>query len=211
MKKVLMMWGGWDGHEPQQCTEIVAEALRAKDCDVQVENSLEPLEDKNLVEKYDLIIPVWTMGKMEPEQSKNLRAAVNDGVGFAGFHGGAGDAFRGDLGYEWMTGGHFVGHPYVGEYKVSLTDVKSPITEGLPQSFQYDSEQYYMMIDPAVTVLADTIYEFEGANVTMPVVWTRTWGKGRVFYSALGHKASEFEERREVLDMTIKGMLWASR
>jgi len=41
-------------------------------------------------------------------------------------------------------------------------------------------------------VLADTVYKYEGQPVTMPVTWTKQWGRGRVFYPALGHKAEEF-------------------
>jgi len=81
----------------------------------------------------------------------------------------------------------------------------------MPKSFKYNSEKYYMGIDPAINLLAYTPYEFEGQKCKMPVVWTKTWGKGRVFYSALGHKAEEFNRYPDVLEMTTRGMVWAAR
>ena len=122
-----------------------------------------------------------------------------------------GDAFRGRVEYQWLVGGQFLGHPYVGEYTVELTAAESPITKGMPKSFKYNSEQYYMGIDPVINLLAYTTYEFEGQKCKMPVMWTKTWGKGRVFYSALGHVAEEFRKYPDVLEMTTRGMLWAAR
>ena len=151
------------------------------------------------------------MGQLTPEQSSNLCNAIHAGVGLGGFHGGMGDAFRGNLNYEWMVGGHFVAHPYVGEYTISIKDHSHSITAELPESFSYDSEQYYMMIDPSVTILADTVYRHEDKDVTMPVIWTKQWGKGRVFYSSLGHKAYEFIKYPAVTRMTVNGLKWAAR
>jgi uncharacterized protein len=211
-KSALVMWGGWAGHTPKETAEILAGKLKSNGFDVRLENTLKPLEDVEAVKKLDLIVPVWTMGELSNEQWTGLHQAVHDaGVGIAGVHGGMGDAFRGRLAYQWLVGGQFIGHPYVGEYTVKLTSVESPITRGMPKSFQYNSEKYYMVIDPAINLLAYTPYEFEGQKCKMPVVWTKTWGKGRVFYSALGHVAEEFRKYPDVLEMTTRGMLWAAR
>ena len=208
-KQVLIVWGGWEGHDPQEAAEIFAKELSDTGLNVSMENSLEPLAEPTLLE-YDLIVPCWTMGELSKEQNDGLLAAVQGGVGLGGFHGGMGDAFRGNLSYEWVTGGHFVGHPHVGPYRVRLTDQSSPITDGMPTEWDYDSEQYYMMVDPVIRVLADTIYEYEGRRITMPVVWTKFADQGRVFYSALGHKAEEFRKYPEVRQMTTRGLLWAA-
>ena len=211
-KSALVMWGGWDGHTPKETAEVMAGKLKANGFDVRLENTLKPLEDVAAVKKLNLIVPVWTMGELSNEQWVGLNQAVHDaGVGIAGVHGGMGDAFRGRVEYQWLVGGQFVGHPFVGEYTVELTAADSPITRGMPKSFKYNSEQYYMGIDPAINLLAWTSYEFEGRKCKMPVVWTKTWGQGRVFYSALGHVAEEFRKYPDVLEMTIRGMLWAAR
>lgn len=209
LKKALIVWGGWDGHTPKAAAELTERELKARNFEVRVEASLDPLADKEALKGLDLIVPIWTMGTLSKEQWEGLNDAVsNAGVGLGGFHGGAGDAFRGKLEYEWMVGGLFVGHPYVGEYTVKLTGAKSPITKGMKKSFKYKSEQYYMMVDPGNKVLATTSYV--GCKVEMPVVWTKSWGKGRVFYSALGHTAAELESCPEVLAMTLRGMEWAA-
>lgn len=208
--KALIVWGGWDGHQPKQVGEIIEKALKAKGFEVRVENSLDPLKDVEAVKALDLVVPVWTMGQMAKEQWAGLDQAVKSGVGVGGVHGGMGDAFRGNLGYEWMVGGLFVGHPHVGEYTVKLTAKKSPITEGLPKEFPYKSEQYYMMTDPGNTVLATTDYAYEGRKAKMPVVWTKSWGQGRVFYSSLGHAAQEFTDFPNALEIAVRGMIWAA-
>lgn len=208
--KALIVYGGWDGHTPNEITEIFQRELQAKGFEVRREDRLDALADEAALKALDLIVPHWTFGELPKELSKNLRAAVISGVGLAGVHGGMGDAFRGDVEYQWMVGGQFVGHPYVGEYTVRLTGAASPITDGMPATFTYKSEQYYMLVDPGVTVLADTPYEREGRRVVVPAVWTKTWGAGRVFYSSLGHVAQEFIDYPHVLAMTVRGMCWAA-
>ncbi len=91
--------------------------------------------------------------------------------------------------------------------------VTDPITQGL-SDFAMHSEQYYLHVDPSNEVLATTT--FTGAHapwiegVVMPVVWKRRYGAGRVFYSALGHVRRDFDVP-EVLAITQRGMLWASK
>jgi type 1 glutamine amidotransferase len=211
MKKALLVWGGWDGHTPKESTEVFAEALGKREFEVTVEDSLECLADAQKLKGYNLIVPYWTMGNLSNEQFKGVSEAVRSGIGLAGVHGGIGDAFRGNIDWEWMVGGIFVGHPHVDEYTVCLTTNKSEITDGMPHSFTYKSEQYYMLVDPGNHVLADTLYEYAGQRIRMPVVWTKSWGEGRVFYSALGHVAQEFEDYPDVLEMTMRGFLWAAK
>lgn len=210
MKHALFVCGGWDGHQPEKIVDLFAGELKSRGYAVQIDHELGRLADPAALRAYSLIFPCWTMGKLAPEESKGLQEAVRGGVNLGGIHGGMGDAFRGDLDYEWMTGGHFVGHPHVGDYVVRVTNPAHPITAGLPESFPYRSEQYYMMVDPGIQVLATTEYSYDGATCTMPVAWTKQWGKGRVFYSALGHAPSEFTEFPSALRLTVQGLLWAA-
>jgi len=208
--KSLIIYGGWDGHEPGPVSEILEKALAEAGFDVERTDTLDVLLEADKVRSVDVITPIWTMGEMTGEQWKGLDEAVRGGVGIAGVHGGMGDAFRANLAFQWMVGGQFVGHPHVGDYEVRLTDIPSPITEASPRSFPYNSEQYYMLTDPGNVVLADTLYEHDGRRALMPVVWTRSWGAGRVFYSALGHAAKEFVDHPSVLEMTVRGVTWAA-
>lgn len=216
MKKALVVAGGWDGHEPQQCADLFAGLLREKEYEVEISHTLDAYLDSEKMNVLDLIVPIWTMGKISDEQEKGLIEAVKGGVGLAGFHGGMGDSFRGRSNYEWLVGGHFVSHP--GDIKDYTVDIKvkdDPITQGL-SDFKMHSEQYYMLTDPGNRVLATTTFDGTGYGMTwlkgveMPVVWTRQWGQGRVFYNSLGHVAADFEVP-EARELTLRGMLWASK
>ncbi len=210
MKKALFVCGGWDGHYPERIVQIFSGELRVYGLEPEIATSLEVLADAERLRDFALVFPCWTMGQLTNEQERGLVAAVRAGVGLGGIHGGMGDAFRGRLDYEWMVGGHFVGHPHVGDYSVRVADPFNAITAGLPADFAYRSEQYYVMTDPGVHVLADTPYLYEGRTITMPVAWVKTWGTGRVFYSSLGHHPDEFVHFPAARRLTVQGCLWAA-
>lgn len=208
MKKALIVWGGWLGHEPEQVAAILAGQLRKNGFDAQVSTTLDSFKDMEALRALDLIVPLWTMGKIEKDQLQNVLAAVSEGVGIAGLHGGMGDSFREACDWQFMVGGQWVAHPGgVIDYRVHIVDHADPITAGL-NHFNMHSEQYYMHVDPSNHVLASTTFEVNGA--TMPVAWKRMWGKGRVFYSSLGHVAKDMDVP-EALALITRGMLWAAR
>jgi uncharacterized protein len=208
----LIVWGGWDGHRPEAFADRCAAMLRDAGLTVDVSTSLDALDD-NLAQ-LRLIVPIWTMGEIEPAQLSALLDAVAGGVGLAGFHGGMGDAFRTATDFQWMVGGQFVAHPDgIKDYEVTIVDRASPITAGL-DDFTVTSEQYYMHVDPSNHVLATTVFDPETApwvaGTVMPVAWTRRWGEGRVFYSSLGHAPAELDVP-EAAELLRRGMLWAAR
>jgi type 1 glutamine amidotransferase len=208
MKKALIVQGGWEGHEPKKVAEILAGALRAHGFEVEIADTLDAFKDEDKLKALDLIIPIWTMGTIRPDQLNPLLEAVRSGVGIAGVHGGMGDAFRQETEYQYMVGGQWVAHPGGDgvEYEVHIADTSSPITQGLTD-FKVCSEQYYMHIDPAIHVLATTRF----GDVVMPVAWTKMYGKGRVFYCSLGHVAQVFEQDPQILTLVTRGMLWAAK
>ena len=93
--KALIVWGGWDGHTPDETSALLEENLKQRGFAVQRENSLAPLADVDALKQLDLVVPCWTMGEMTKEEWAGLNEAVRSGVGIAGVHGGMGDAFRG--------------------------------------------------------------------------------------------------------------------
>ncbi len=216
-KKCLIVYGGWQGHEPDKVAEIFAEELRGEGWAVDMSDTLASFEDgEKLKADYDLLTPIWTMGELPKESWQGLQEAVTSGVGCAGFHGGMGDAFRGNCGFQMMVGGQFVGHPgNVKRYTVNLDQPRDPICRGL-SDFEIVSEQYYMHVDPAIQVLASTIYsppysgQTEVAGVKMPVAWKKSFGEGRVFYCSLGHVAKDFDVH-EARELTKRGLMWAAR
>lgn len=211
-REALIFSGGWPGHKPLDAALYMKAALEEQGFTVTATESLECLDDADALKKYDLIIPNWTMGKITEAQSHNLAEAVKAGSGLAGVHGGMGDAFRKMTEYEELVGGHFKSHPYRGPYSVEVQCADHPVMQGVPASFDYSSEKYFMIMDSEVTVLADTDYSSVTPGLRMPVIWVKNYGKGRVFYSALGHNVpveyKKFPEARQVL---INGCLWASR
>ena len=215
MKNALIVWGGWDGHEPKQCAEFFAPKLKERGFNVEVSASLEVFTDAAKMAMVDLIVPIWTCGTMTPEQSKGAVDAVLGGVGIAGFHGGMCDAFRGNTDWQWMTGGQFVAHPdNLKDYTINIVNHTDPITAGIAD-FKVRSEQYYMLTDPRNELLATSTHQSVSApwtnGVAMPFVWKKVHGKGRVFYSASGHVCSEFTSYPSQLELTLRGMVWAAR
>jgi len=215
MKKALVTWGGWDGHEPEQCSEIAISILRNEGYQVNVFNTLDCYVDKEYMMSLDLIIPLWTMSEITKEQEGGLLEAVKSGVGIAGWHGGMGDSFRNNTEYQWMVGGQWVAHPGGKvEYEVNIVKKNDLIVAGITD-FKIYSEQYYMHIDPSNEVLATTTFSGEHAQwikgCVMPVIWKRKWGKGRVFYTSLGHNASDFDKVPEIGEIVRRGILWASK
>ena len=214
VKSALMVWGGWPGHEPKQCVDIFAPWLESQGYTVEVSDTLDAYLDTEKLSKLSLIIPVWTQGIITREQEKGLLDAVKGGVGIAGWHGGMGDAFRDNIEYQFMVGGQWVAHPGgIIDYTVNIVDHKDPVTAGL-SDFSMHSEQYYMHVDPHVKVLATTTFTGEHApwieGATVPVAWKKMYGKGRVFYTSLGHVAADFNVP-EAKTIVQRGMLWASR
>jgi len=214
MKKALIVWGGWEGHEPKKCADIFAPALRERGFEVEVSDTLDSYLDTEKMLALDLVVPIWTMGTITREQEKGLLDAIGSGVGLGGWHGGMADSFRNNTTYQWMVGGQWVAHPgNIIDYTVNITNHDDPITAGI-NDFQMHSEQYYMHVDPANQVLATTTFNGEHASwvagTVMPVVWKRMWQQGRVFYSSLGHVASDFNVA-EAKEIQLRGMLWASR
>jgi uncharacterized protein len=214
-KNALIVWGGWDGHEPRQVAEVFADLLRTEGFAVEVSDTLDAFRRPHLAD-LDLIVPVWTMGKITPEQLDPVLEAVAAGTGLAGCHGGMCDAFHGETSWQFMAGGTWVAHPGGGgvTYTVEFRPGSNPLLQGLG-NFAITSEQYYLHVDPAVEVLATTRFPtataFHATNppVDMPVVWTKRWGIGRVFYSSLGHVAEVFRMSTPT-EIMRRGFLWAA-
>lgn len=214
MKRALIVYGGWEGHEPRQCMELFAPLLQEMGFEVKVSDSLDAYLDQDAMRSLSLVVPIWTMGTITGEQENGLLSAVKSGVGIAGWHGGMGDSFRNNTNYQFMVGGQWVAHPgNILDYEVNVVDHDDPITAGIPD-FRIRSEQYYMHVDPSNRVLATTTFSGIEApwvkGCVMPVIWKRMWGEGRVFYSSMGHGAKDFEVP-EMLEIVKRGMLWASR
>lgn len=237
MRRALILCGGWPGHDPEAVAARFAGALEEADCGVETIRSTEPFADREWLGRFDLLVPVWSYAgenALPDEWAVNIADAVADGMGVAGCHGGMADAFRECVLWQFMTGGQWVAHPSVPfihctpavpsraedfrrDYRVRIVDADSPVTRGL-SDFDMRSELYYLHLDPAVHILAETTVDDGGfayaphladGPVTMPVAYTRHWGRGRVFYSSLGHCDAEFDRFPPAWALMRRGLLWA--
>jgi type 1 glutamine amidotransferase len=212
-KKALFVHGGWEGHDPVRCRDLFVPWMQKSGFEVVVSDTQAPYADAALMKTIDVIVQVWTMGTIAKEPLKGLLDAVKSGTGLAGWHGGLGDAYRQETEYRYMVGGDWVAHPGgIIDYEVRITNHEDPITAGLAD-FEMRSEQYLMHVNPNNKVLATT--RFSGAvdpwidGSTMPVAWKKVYGKGRVFYTSLGHVAADFDVP-QALAIAQRGILWAS-
>jgi len=213
-KKTLIVYGGWEGHQPKETAELIASDLKKEGFEVELSGKLDAFADEAKLKTFDLIVPHWTMGEITGDQAKALVKAVESGVGLGGVHGGMGDAFRSSTDYQFMVGGQFVAHPDNGkDYTVQIVKKDDPIVAGL-KDFAVHSEQYYMHVDPSNEVLATTTFQTTSApwvnGTIMPVIWKRKYGQGRVFYHSIGHSTQELQIT-EVREITRRGLLWAAR
>ena len=217
MKKALIFQGGWDGHEPQLTSKRFAGMLERNGITAEIYDNHGCFADLEKLLTYDLIVACWTMGTMEGQFSRNISEAVARGVGLAGCHGGMCDAFRNDTEWQFMTGSQWVSHPGGDQavYTVKL-DKDAPLTCGL-EDFSLQSEQYYIHVDPAVKVFATTKFPvFPGPHdangeVELPVIYTKLWGKGTVYYNSLGHTYKVFRDIPQAKELMRRGLLWAAR
>ncbi len=214
--RVLIVYGGWEGHRPKESADVLRHALASEGFEVRLSDSLDAFNDKELAD-VRLIVPHWTMGRITPDQLNAVLSAVESGrSGLAGIHGGVCDAFRDTPEWHFLTGGQWVAHPGNDgtRYRVNIAPAPHPVTEGVAD-FDVASEQYYMHVDPAVRVLATTRFPVAGGPhvpngaVDMPVLWTKLYGRGRVFYSSIGHTPQAIAAEPH-LTLLRRGFRWAA-
>ena len=237
-KNILFVYGGTI-HSPKESADLFVPILKAEGAKVRVFDNFSVYEDEKLMSETDLIIQAFTdffspvEDRMNDKQFKGLQIAILNGTGFSGWHGGLGASNKVNQRYQFMVGGQFVSHPGgITNYKVKIIDSKDLITKDMSDFLVKNSEQYYMLVDPNIKVLAvsefmkDTYHKSDSLKLekidyldidveneikgsVMPVVWKKYYGKGRIFYSSIGHNLSDFDIP-EVMNIQMRGFRWAS-
>ncbi|MFD5856165.1 ThuA domain-containing protein [Streptomyces chartreusis] len=228
-KNALVVRGGWEGHQPVRATELFLPFLRANGYDVRIEESTDVYADAAAMAGTDLVVQCVTMSQITAEQVAGLSGAVMAGTGFTGWHGGIADSFRASSDYLHLVGGQFATHPgkepcerqggqednYL-PHTVNITELgcEHPVTAGI-EDFELDTEQYWVLHDDLIDVLATTTHPVREwhpwhRQVTSPAVWTRRWGAGRVVVATPGHSLDVLEHPA-VRTVIERGMLWATR
>ena len=228
-RNALVVRGGWEGHSPVAATDAFLPFLQESGFDVRVEDSPQVYADAAVMAATDLVLQCVTMSSIEADALTGLRTAVEAGTGFAGWHGGIADSYRNSASYLQLVGGQFAEHPgkhpeerrgdasdnYV-PHRIELTEAgrQHPITAEVPD-FELTTEQYWVLTDDYIDVLATTTQAVRSWDpwtrpVTSPAVWTRQWGRGRVFVCTPGHSLDVLAEPN-VRGIVERGLLWAAR
>ena len=216
----LIVWGGWEGHEPKPVAEIIAGVLKSYDFDVEVSDTLDAFLDADRLKTLDLIVPVWTMGKITGDQVNSVAACRTERRRYRGMprrH------VRLVPGCHRMALHHrrAVGIPprklrrhLSGEHPPNRTTSLQPERA---TSWSHRNSTICTQIPPTRCSprLPFPQPGADGPHVTngpvaMPVVWTKMYGDGRVFYSSLGHNAGTVKEA-DPLRLLTRGMLWAAK
>ena len=212
-KNILVVWGGWDGHQPELFAKHIEKWLISENVNYKIHNGVDAYSDYEELIKYDLIIQSITMGQINELELNNLLKAVKNGVGFSGAHGGIADSFRNNPSYQFMVGGQWVSHPG-GKVKFIVNILYDELTVGI-MDFELFSEQWYVHFDPNIDIIATTTFDGkyfpEIDGVVMPIAWKKLYGKGKVFCLTIGHNPDEFTKNENAWKLLTRGLKWATR
>jgi len=170
------------------------------------------------LKNFDAVV-FYTTGElpMSDEQKAALMEFVRGGKGFVGIH-SATDTFYKWADYGTMIGGYFNDHPWHKEVTVRVEDRDSPATRHLPASFTMNDEIYQfkdwsrgdvhvlLSLDPASVDL--TLPRVKRTDKDFALAWTKNIGKGRMFYTALGHEPAVWQDDRFQQHL-VGGIKWA--
>jgi uncharacterized protein len=175
------------------------------------------------LEYFDVVV-FYTNGETEmtPEQKRDLLSFVHDdGKGFVGIHTASATAY-GWPEYAELVGARFDNHPWnVVEASVVVERPEFPAMAHLPMRFQLRDEMYQFAA-PYSRSKVDVLARLDVASLDLsnknvhrsdhdfPIAWVKTYGRGRVFYSALGHTDESWDDPR-VQRMYVAAIRWAAR
>jgi type 1 glutamine amidotransferase len=170
------------------------------------------------LQAYDAVV-FYTTGElpMSDAQKRALIDFVRGGKGFVGIH-SATDTF-----YKWpeygaLVGGYFNDHPWHQDVRIRVEDAAHPATRHLPASFTVNDEIYQfrdwsradvhvlLSLDPSSVDL--TKPNVKRTDKDFALAWTKTIGKGRMFYTALGHEPALWRDERFQRHL-LGGIRWA--
>jgi len=202
-KRLLLVIGGkW--HPFERCGEIVGQLVETTGrYALDVTSDLGALKAAS-IKKYDAVLVYTCGGNLTGEQERGLVDFVKAGGACIGIHSAV--AFgRRNAAYIDMLGGVFASHGPIQEIPVAIADPEAMITQRIPD-FRITDELYILKkFDPArVRILATALWK----GKAQPIAYTRDYGKGKVFYLALGHDERALTHPA-FGKMLLRGVDWA--
>jgi type 1 glutamine amidotransferase len=166
---------------------ILRDFLEAAGFKVTLSKNLDMFLLENIKE-FQIIICYTTGRELTLEQEKGLLNSISGfplgskGKKFIGIH-CASCSFQNSFAYLRMLGAKFLTHPPLGEeFSFKVIKPEHPTMQGI-SNFSLVDELYLMEIYPPIEILI--VCNYKGYD--RPIVWTKPYGLGRVFYTALGH------------------------
>jgi uncharacterized protein len=166
-------------------------------------------------------VTFFTTGElpMSNAQQAALLDFVRAGGGFVGVH-SATDTFYTWPDYRQLIGGYFNGHPWHQAVRIEIVDPANALVAFLGKSFQIADEIYqigdfdergsHVLLRLDETSVDLTVAGVERQPYGWPLAWARTYGMGRVFYTALGHEEDVWRDPR-YQRVLLNGIRWAMR
>ena len=148
-------------------------------------------------------------GELTNQQEMNILEFIKAGRGFIGLH-GASASFKSHPKYFEMLGGRFIGHKRFKSFKVINIDKEHPITSGL-EDFTVKDEPYRHEISKSkdIHILAKADYQDVDIPNLEPIMWTKSYGDGRVFYCSLGHRTNSLKSPtfQKIIQRAVKWVI----
>lgn len=160
--------------------------------------------------RADAVVFANTTGELPLPSRRGFLRFVRRGGGFVGTH-SASDTLHSWPAYARLLGGEFVRHGRVQPGRVLLSRPGHPVTRDLPRSFRL-TDEFYEFATPRpegsrVVLRLDPGSVADEMQQDLPVAWARPFGRGRVFYNALGHRPETWRDPRFRL-VVKRGLRW---
>lgn len=207
VQTLMLVGGGY--HDYEREPRALAQALqRELPLAIEITSDLGALSPERITRYGLLMLNTCEQTELSGAQKTALLEAVRGGTPLVAQHCTLA-AFEKWPQFHEMLGGYVKTHARHGPMCVEITDRESPLTAGLPAKFEFPDEPYFVeRRDPADHVLARTCTAYEGRSGPEPHVWTKTYGKGRVFVMAWGHDA-QAQGNSNVERLLENGVRWA--
>lgn len=178
--EVLFLGHASNHHPSEQYAPKLAAALFKKGINISYTNNPEDLNEKNLA-KYDGLLIYANHDSIEPAQERALLDFVAGGKGFIPVH-CASFCFQNSPGYISLVSGQFKSHE-TGTFTAEIVNPEHPAMQGVKEFETWDETYVHHKLNADNQVLMERV----DSSHREPWTWTRTYGKGRVFYTAYGH------------------------